>query len=220
MSSKEKNLKRLFACGIIPVIRAKSAKEALKVVEAVREGGIDIIEITMTVPNAIGVIETIAEESGGGVLLGAGTVLDAETARASILAGAEFIVAPCFNEGLVKVCKRYSKIVIPGAMTPTEIVRAWEQGADLVKIFPAQQLGGPDYIKAIKAPLPQVLLNPTGGVDLNNAADYIRSGASVISVGSALIDKQALAEGKFEILTYKAKDFLKKVQEARQKLIA
>jgi len=220
MSSKEKNLERLFACGIIPVIRAKSAKEALKVVEAVREGGIDIIEITMTVPNAIGVIETIAEESGGGVLLGAGTVLDAETARASILAGAEFIVAPCFNEGLVKVCKRYSKIVIPGAMTPTEIVRAWEQGADLVKIFPAQQLGGPDYIKAIKAPLPQVLLNPTGGVDLNNAADYIRSGASVISVGSALIDKQALAEGKFEILTRKAKEFLKKVQEARQKLIA
>jgi len=220
MSSKEKNLERLLACGIIPVIRAKSAKEALKVVEAVREGGIDIIEITMTVPNAIGVIETIAEESGGGVLLGAGTVLDAETARASILAGAEFIVAPCFNEGLVKVCKRYSKIVIPGAMTPTEIVRAWEQGADLVKIFPAQQLGGPDYIKAIKAPLPQVLLNPTGGVDLNNAADYIRSGASVISVGSALIDKQALAEGKFEILTRKAQEFLKKVQEARQKLIA
>lgn len=220
MSSKEKNLKRLFACGIISVIRAKSAKGALKVVEAVREGGIDIIEITMTVPNAIGVIETIAEESGGGVLLGAGTVLDAETARASILAGAEFIVAPCFNEGLVKVCKRYSKIVIPGAMTPTEIVRAWEQGADLVKIFPAQQLGGPDYIKAIKAPLPQVLLNPTGGVDLNNAADYIRSGASVISVGSALIDKQALAEGKFEILTRKVKEFLKKVQEARQKLVA
>jgi 2-dehydro-3-deoxyphosphogluconate aldolase/(4S)-4-hydroxy-2-oxoglutarate aldolase len=213
MSSKEKNLERLLTSGIIPVVRAKSAEEALKVVEAVREGGIDIIEITMTVPNAIGVIETIAEESGGGVLLGAGTVLDAETARASILVGAEFIVAPCFNEGLVKVCRRYSKIVIPGAMTPTEIVRAWEQGADLVKIFPAQQLGGPDYIKAIKAPLPQVLLNPTGGVNLNNAADYIRSGASVISVGSALIDKQALAEGKFEILTRKAQEFLKKVQD-------
>lgn len=215
MSSKDRNLEHLVGCGIIPVIRAKSSEEALKVVEAVRQGGIDIIEITMTVPNATGVIQTIAKESGQRVLLGAGTVLDAETARSCILAGAEFIVGPCVNEQLIKMCKRYSKIVIPGAMTPTEIVKAWEEGADLVKIFPAQQLGGPEYIKAIKAPLPQVLLNPTGGVDLGNAADYIRAGASAISVGSALIDKQALAEGKFEILTQRAKEFLKKVQEAR-----
>jgi len=215
MGSKDKNLEHLVACGVIPVVRAKSSEEALRVVEAVREGGIDIIEITMTVPNAIGVIQTIAKESGQGVLLGAGTVLDAETARACILAGAEFIVGPCFDEQLIKACKRYSKIVIPGAVTPTEIVRAWEEGADLVKIFPAQQLGGPDYIKAIKAPLPQILFNPTGGIDITNAADYIRAGASVVSVGSALIDKQALAEGKFEILTQKAKEFLKKVQEAR-----
>lgn len=215
MGSKDKNLEHLVACGVIPVVRAKSSEEALRVVEAVRKGGIDIIEITMTVPNAIGVIQTIAKESGQGILLGAGTVLDAETARACILAGAEFIVGPCFDEQLIKVCKRYSKMVIPGAVTPTEIVRAWEEGADLVKIFPAQQLGGPDYIKAIKAPLPQILFNPTGGIDITNAADYIRAGASVVSVGSALIDKQALAEGKFEILTQKAKEFLKKVQEAR-----
>ena len=215
MGSKDKNLGHLVACGVIPVVRAKSSEEALRVVEAVREGGIDIIEITMTVPNAIGVIQTIAKESGQGVLLGAGTVLDAETARACILAGAEFIVGPCFDERLIKVCKRYSKMVIPGAVTPTEIVRAWEEGADLVKIFPAQQLGGPDYIKAIKAPLPQILFNPTGGIDITNAADYIRAGASVVSVGSALIDKQALAEGKFEILTQKAKEFLTKVQETR-----
>lgn len=215
MGSKDKNLEHLVACGVIPVVRAKSSEEALRIVEAVREGGIDIIEITMTVPNAIGVIQTIAKESGQEVLLGAGTVLDAETARACILAGAEFIVGPCFDEQLIKVCKRYSKMVIPGAVTPTEIVRAWEEGADLVKIFPAQQLGGPDYIKAIKAPLPQILFNPTGGIDITNAADYIRAGASVVSVGSALIDKQALAEGKFEILTQKAKEFLKKVQEAR-----
>lgn len=215
MGSKDKNLEHLVACGVIPVVRAKSSEEALRIVEAVREGGIDIIEITMTVPNAIGVIQTIAKESGQEVLLGAGTVLDAETARACILAGAEFIVGPCFDEQLIKVCKRYSKMVIPGAVTPTEIVRAWEEGADLVKIFPAQQLGGPDYIKAIKAPLPQILFNPTGGIDITNAADYIRAGASVVSVGSALIDKQALAEGKFEILTQKAKEFLNKVQDAR-----
>ncbi|TES86808.1 bifunctional 4-hydroxy-2-oxoglutarate aldolase/2-dehydro-3-deoxy-phosphogluconate aldolase, partial [Candidatus Aerophobetes bacterium] len=164
MGSKDKNLEHLVACGVIPVVRAKSSEEALRIVEAVRKGGIDIIEITMTVPNAIGVIQTIAKESGQGILLGAGTVLDAETARACILAGAEFIVGPCFDEQLIKVCKRYSKMVIPGAVTPTEIVRAWEEGADLVKIFPAQQLGGPDYIKAIKAPLPQILFNPTGGI--------------------------------------------------------
>lgn len=195
MQDKAPNLKLLLDERIISVIRAKSAEEAMRIVEAVKRGGINTIEIAMTVPGAIGVMEKVAEKFGSDILLGAGTVLDAETARLSILAGAKFIVGPCLNTELIKICRRYSKFVIPGAMTPTEILKAWELGADIVKVFPAGNLGGPKYIKAIKAPLPQILLNSTGGVNLDNAADFIRSGASVISVGSALVDKKAI-EGK------------------------
>ncbi|KKL54099.1 hypothetical protein LCGC14_2268780, partial [marine sediment metagenome] len=145
MSQKSEKLGIMLEGGVIPVIRAKSADEALKVVEAIRKGGINTIEITMTVPGAIGVMERLAREAGDEILLGAGSVLDPETARASILAGAEFIVGPCLNLELVRLCKRYSKIIIPGAMTPTEILSAWEMGADIVKVFPAGQLGGPSY---------------------------------------------------------------------------
>lgn len=215
MQDKASNLRLLIGGGIVPVVRAKSADDAMKIVDAIREGGINTIEITMTVPGAIGVMETVAERFGDEVLLGAGTVLDAETARASILAGAEFVVGPCINEDLIKICKRYAKIVIPGTMTPTEILRAWEMGADIVKVFPAGNLGGPKYIKAIKAPLPQILLNPTGGVNLENAAEFIKAGASIISVGSALVDKKAVAEGEFEILTTKARQFVEEVKKAR-----
>jgi len=217
MSQKSEKLGIMLGGGVIPVIRAKSADEALKVVEAIRKGGINTIEITMTVPGAIGVMERLAKEAGGEILLGAGSVLDPETARASILAGAEFIVGPCLNPELVRLCKRYSKIVIPGAMTPTEIVSAWEMGADIVKVFPAGQLGGPSYIKAVKAPLPQVLLNPTGGVSLDNAGEFIKAGASVISAGSALVDKKAVAQAQFEVITRKAEQFVEEVRRARGK---
>ncbi len=217
MSQKSEKLGIMLEGGVIPVIRAKSADEALKVVEAIREGGINTIEITMTVPGAIGVMERLAKEAGGEIVLGAGSVLDPETARASILAGAEFIVGPCLNLELVRLCKRYSKIIIPGAMTPTEILSAWEMGADIVKVFPAGQLGGPSYIKSIKAPLPQILLNPTGGVSLDNAGEFIEAGASVISAGSALVDKKAVAEGKFEVITRKAEQFVEEVRKARGK---
>ncbi len=213
MQDKALNLKLLLDERIIPVVRAKSAQEAMRIVEAVKEGGINTMEITMTVPGAIGVMEEVAKKFGSDNLLAAGTVLDAETARLSILAGAEFIVGPCLNIELIKICRRYSKIVIPGAMTPTEILKAWEMGADIVKVFPAGNLGGPSYIKAIKAPLPQVLLNPTGGINLDNAADFIKSGASVISVGSALVDKKAIREKKFEIITEKARKFLEEVKK-------
>ena len=199
----------------MPVVRASSSDDAMKIIEAIKEGGTNTIEITMTVPNAIGVMEAVAKKFKGDVLLGAGTVLDAETARASILAGAEFVVSPCLNEDLIRICKRYAKIVIPGAMTPTEILKAWEMGADIVKVFPAGNLGGPEYIRAIKAPLPQILLNPTGGVNLENAGDFIKAGASVISVGSALVDKKAVSEGRFEVLTEKARQFLEEVKKAR-----
>ena len=216
MRDKTYNLRMLLDGGVIPVVRASSSDDALKIVDAIREGGIETIEITMTVPDAIGVMEAVAKKLGDEVLLGAGTVLDAETAKISILTGAEFVVGPSLNEDLIRMCKRYAKIVIPGAMTPTEILRAWEMGADVVKVFPAGQLGGPGYIRAIKAPLPQVLLNPTGGVNLENAGEFIKAGASIISVGSALVDKKAVFEGKFEILTRKARQFLEEVKRARE----
>ena len=215
MNDKGNKLEIMLEGGVIPVIRAKSADEALKVVEAIRKGGINTIEITMTVPGALGVMERLAREGGDEILLGAGSVLDPETARASILAGAEFIVGPCLNLELVRLCKRYSKIIIPGAMTPTEILSAWEMGADIVKVFPAGQLGGPSYIKTLKGPLPQILLNPSGGVSLDNAGEFIKAGASVISVGSTLVDKKAVAEGKFEVITRKAEQFLEEAKRAR-----
>lgn len=215
MGDKTFNLKMLIQGGVVPVVRASSSDDAMKIVEAIKEGGINTIEITMTVPNALGVMEAVAKKFKGDVLLGAGTVLDAETARASILAGAEFVVSPCLNEDLIRICKRYAKIVIPGAMTPTEILKAWEMGADIVKVFPAGNLGGPEYIRAIKAPLPQILLNPTGGVNLENAGDFIKAGASVISVGSALVDKKAVSEGRFEVLTDKARQFIEEIKKAR-----
>lgn len=215
MGDKTFNLKILIQGGVVPVVRASSADEAMKIVDAIKDGGINIIEITMTVPNAIGVMEAVAKKFKGDVLLGAGTVLDAETARVSILAGAEFVVSPCLNDDLIRICKRYTKIVIPGAMTPTEILKAWEMGADIVKVFPAGNLGGPEYIRAIKAPLPQILLNPTGGVNLKNAGEFIKAGATVISVGSALVDKKAVSEGRFEVLTEKTRQFIEEIKKAR-----
>lgn len=215
MRDKTFNFKMLIEGGVVPVVRASSADDAMKIVYAIKEGGINIIEVTMTVPNAIGVMEAVAKKFDGDVLLGAGTVLDAETARISILAGAEFVVSPCLNEDLIKICRRYAKIVIPGAMTPTEILKAWEMGADIVKIFPVGNLGGPEYIKAIKAPLPQILLNVTGGISLKNAAEFIKAGASIISVGSALVDKKAVYEKKFEVLTKKAREFVEEIRKVR-----
>jgi len=216
MRDKISNLNMLIEVGIIPVVRACSADEAINIVDAIVKGGINTIEITMTVPNAIGVIKTMAEKFRDDILLGAGTVLDAETARTSILAGAEFIVSPCFSKELIKICRRYSKIVIPGAMTPTEILKAWEMGADMVKVFPVGNLGGPKYIRALKAPLPQILLNSTGGVNLENAGEFIKAGASVISIGSSLLDKKAISEKKFEVLTEKAKQFVEEIKKVRK----
>lgn len=215
MRDKTSNLKMLIEGGIVPVVRASSVDEAINIVDAIVKGGINTIEITMTVPNAIGVIKTIAEKFKDDILLGAGTVLDTETARMSILAGTEFIVSPCLSEELIKICRRYSKIIIPGAMTPTEILKAWEMGADMVKVFPAGNLGGPEYIRAIKAPLPQILLNSTGGVNLENAGEFIKAGSSVISVGSYLLDKKAISEKKFEVLTKKAREFVEEIRKVR-----
>ncbi len=215
MLMKKEIVNTIAACGLIPVVRTPNAGQAVAVADALQRGGAPIIEITMTVPGALKVLEELSKTVADGVVLGAGTVLDAETARLAILAGAQFIVAPTLDEGTIKVCNRYAKVVVPGALTPTEILRAWEWGADFVKVFPADSVGGPAYIKAVKAPLPQVELVPTGGVDIHTAPEFIRAGATAVGAGSALIDKKILAEGNYDRLVEKTKDFLRAIKDAR-----
>ena len=201
--------------GIIPVVRAKSADEAMKAIDAIREGGISILEITMTVPGAIGVIEEVSKRYGSDAVVGAGTVLDGETARACILAGARFVVSPSLNLETIEVCRRYGIAVMPGALTPTEVVQAWSAGADFVKVFPAGAVGGASYIKSLKAPLPQIELVPTGGVSLKTAADFIKAGASALGVGADLVDVQAIRDGNQNVITERAREFVRIVREAR-----
>lgn len=201
--------------GIIPVVRAQSADEAMQAIDAIREGGISILEITMTVPGAVGLIEELSNRYGSEVLVGAGTVLDPETARACILAGARFIVSPALNPETIEVC-RYNEIaVMPGALTPTEVVQAWTAGADFVKVFPAGAVGGASYLRSLKAPLPQIELIPTGGVSLKTAADFIKAGASALGVGADLVDLKAIREGQQQLITERAREFVRIVREAR-----
>ena len=181
-----KQIDRIEQSGIIAIVRFDRSEELVRVARAVSEGGVNVIEFTMTIPSALRTIEEAAQELGDQVLIGAGTVLDPETARAAILAGAEFIVAPTLNRQVIELCHRYDKVVIPGAYTPTEILSAWEWGADFVKVFPAE-IGGPAYFKAVRAPLPQVKLIPVGGVSLDNTAEFIRAGAAAIAVGGNLV---------------------------------
>jgi 2-dehydro-3-deoxyphosphogluconate aldolase/(4S)-4-hydroxy-2-oxoglutarate aldolase len=200
--------------GIIAIVRFDRPEQLVQVAKAIKAGGVGIIEITMTTPNALGIIEESTREFGDEVLMGAGTVLDAETARAAILAGAEFIVAPTLDPEVIEVCRRYSKVVIPGAFTPTEILTAWQWGADFVKVFPAG-LGGPSYLKAIRDPLPQVKLVPVGGVSLENVADFIKAGAAAVAVGGNLVKKKAIAEGNFAELTETAREFVAAISGAK-----
>lgn len=206
---------RMISEGLIPVIRVTSAQEAMDVSDAIKEGGISLIEITMSVQGAIDVIKELTKKYKDEIIMGAGTILDPETARAALLAGAQFIVTPTLNLEVIQMAHRYSAVVVPGAMTPTEILTAWNAGADMVKVFPAAQLGGPEYLKALKGPLPQILLVPTGGVNLQNAGAFIKAGASAIGVGGELVDKKAVKERKFNVITENARAFLKAVREAR-----
>ena len=212
MNKKEENLKLMSESGIISVIRAESSTELFQVASALKEGGIKVVEVTMTTPDALEVIKEISGRFKEEILIGVGTVLDPETARAAILAGAEFIVCPTLNKEVITLAHRYSKVVIPGAFTPTEILTAWEVGADLVKVFPAG-VGGPSYIKSLKGPLPQIPLVPTGGVDLDNVASFIEVGAFAVGVGSSLVKKEFLKEKNFEGLI----EFSKKFREAVEK---
>jgi 2-dehydro-3-deoxyphosphogluconate aldolase/(4S)-4-hydroxy-2-oxoglutarate aldolase len=212
---KREVFNRMIAEGLIPVIRVTSAKEAIDVADAIKEGGVSFIEITMSVQGAIDVIKELTQKYKDEIIMGAGTVLDTETGRAALLAGAQFIVSPTLNLDLIQLAHRYSAVVIPGSATPTEILTAWNAGADMVKVFPAAQLGGPEYLKALRGPLPQILLVPTGGVNLQNAGAFIKAGATALGVGGELVDKKAVKEKKFNIITENTRAFLKAIREAR-----
>jgi len=215
MKPKSEVLALIREVGLVPVVRAESKDEAVRAADAIREGGVPILEITMTVPGAVGVIEELARRFGSGILVGAGTVLDAETARTCILAGAAFVVSPATDAGTIACCRRHGVAVLPGALTPTEVLTAWTAGADMVKVFPAGNVGGASYIKALKAPLPQIELVPTGGVSLDTAAAFIQAGASALGVGADLVDLKALRSGQAATITQKARRFLEIVREAR-----
>lgn len=213
--TKDQILSHIRTLGLVPVIRATSADEAMRAIDAIREGGVDVLEITMTVPNAVRVIEQVVDRYGKDVLVGAGTVLDPETARACILAGAQFVVSPALNLETIALCRRYGVPVMPGALTPTEVITAWQAGADMVKVFPCGAVGGASYLKALKAPLPQVDLIPTGGVSLKTAADFLKAGASALGVGADLVDTAAIKEGNAKLVTEKAKQYVEVVKAAR-----
>lgn len=205
---------KLYETGVIAIMRADSPDQLMRAAESLLAGGLDAIEVTMTTPGAIDVIAEATSTFGEDVAFGVGSVLDAETARTAILAGAHFVVGPTLDLRTIEICRRYSVPVIPGAFTPTEIIQAWQAGADLVKVFPASFFG-PSYFKAVKAPLPQVKLVPVGGVNLDNAAEFIRNGAELLGVGSSLISSKLLKEEKLDEITERAKRFQEEVQKGR-----
>jgi len=215
---KQKVRTQIEQIGIVPVVRASSPREACIAAEAVCKGGIPIVEITMTVPGAIEVIRELAKSCGSDVLIGAGTVLNAEDARRCIDAGAQFLVTPGFNRATVEAAARESKLIMAGALTPTEIIAAWTAGSDFVKVFPCGQVGGAKYIKALKGPLPQIPLVPTGGVNLNTAAEFIEAGAAALGIGGELVQAEALKSNNPQRIVETARKFLEIVATARAKL--
>jgi len=212
--SRLDDLQRVLNGGIVAIIRAPSSEQLTGVARALFEGGIDVIEVTLTVPNAIEIISQVRQELGDRVLLGAGSVLDTETARSAILAGAEFIVSPTVNPAVIQMCHRYDKAVMPGAFTPTEVLTAWEAGADIVKVFPAD-IGGPAHLKALHGPLPQIRLMPTGGVNLDTLESFVSAGACAVGLGSALVEKQAAMQGDFERIRSLAEAYVTAMSRAR-----
>lgn len=212
--SKESDLQRVLDLGLVAIIRAPDGNQLVEVSEALLAGGIDVIEVTFTVPGAVDIIKQIRSEMGDRILLGAGTVLDPETARAALLAGAEYLVTPTVNVEVIQMCRRYGKLCLSGAFTPTEILTAWEAGADIVKVFPAD-VGGPSYLKSIHGPLPQVRLLPTGGVNLDTLESFVKAGACAVGLGSALVEKKALETGNMARVESLAKAYVEKMQQAR-----
>ncbi len=213
--SREKTLDRILEGGIVAVVRSESSEPLVNVIRALAEGGVTAAEVTFTVPDAVEVIRQVRREVGDAVVLGAGTVLDPETARAAILAGAEYIVAPTVNLDVIRLCRRYDKVVMPGAFSPTEVLTAWEAGADVVKVFPAD-VGGPSYLKALRGPLPQIRLMPTGGVDLTTAENFLKAGACCLGVGSALVDPKAISSNDFARIRDLAAQYAAVVRQFRR----
>ena len=213
--TKEEVIGRITACGVLPVIRASSQEEALAVVDAIAAGGITTIELTMTVPGAVEVIKKLCGERRD-LLIGAGTVMDPETARECIAAGAKFIISPTTNFDTIAYCNETETVVMSGALTPTEVVNAWDAGADFVKVFPADSMGGPKYLKSLKAPLPQIKLVPTGGVNQQTAAGFITAGADAVGVGADRVDLEAIRGGRASEITASARRYLKIVADARR----
>jgi 2-dehydro-3-deoxyphosphogluconate aldolase / (4S)-4-hydroxy-2-oxoglutarate aldolase len=212
-------LQTLQEIGLVPVLRAESVEKAMALATAIAAGGVTVLEVTMTVPGAMQVMRRLAEERPD-ILIGAGTVLDPETARMCILEGAKFVVSPALNLKTIEMCHRYSIPVLPGALTPTEVVTAWQAGADIIKVFPANALGGAKYLKSLKAPLPQIELIPTGGVSLSTAAEFLEAGAFALGVGADLVDPKAMADGKPELVTESARKYLAIVKSFRQSKLA
>lgn len=214
MSTPHEVVSEMERTGVVAVIRAQSSEQLIDVVGALYEGGLTCVEVTMTTPDALAVIHSASKEFAGKCVIGVGTVLDAETARAAILAGAEYVVSPILDFDTITMCKRYSKAVVPGCFTPTEILRAWQAGADVIKVFPATKLG-PAFFKDVRGPLPQVRMTPTGGVSLENTGDFIKAGAVCVGVGSAMVTKKAVAEKDYATLSANAAAFLEAVADAR-----
>ena len=212
--SKDTVLNQILDTGVVAIMRASSSDQLLSAAEAILEGGVSAIEVTMTTPNAMEVIRQATARFGSQVLFGVGTVLDSETARAAILAGAQFVVCPTLNLGTIQICNRYSVPVMPGAYTPTEILTAWEAGADVVKVFPAS-VGGPDFIKALRGPLPHIRLAAVGGVNVNTTADFFRAGVSVVGVGGELVNQKLLDGRDFKTITERAQAFRRLADEGR-----
>ena len=215
MERRQQIVQRIEQCGVVAVIRLQDPERLRGVIDALGAGGVRALEVTMTVPRAIQLIDAIAPGLPADFVIGAGTILDPETARAAILAGARFVVGPVFNRAVVDLCHRYDVAVMPGCFTPTEILQAWDAGADVVKVFPATALG-PSYFKDIRGPLPQVKLMPTGGVTLENAGDWIAAGAVAIGAGTAMIDAKAVAAGDWAAITRRAASFVEAVRRARE----
>lgn len=215
MSKAEETKKALEQSGLIPVLRASSVELGQALAEAMIAGGVTVMEVTMTVPNALKLLRELKQKHGDKLLLGSGTVTDAAQAEATIEAGAEFVVSPSLHRDVIETTKKLGKVSIPGALTPTEVITAWKAGADYVKVFPCSAMGGASYLKALRAPFPEVKLIPTGGVTLATAADFLKAGARALGVGSDLVNAAAIAEGKPEVVTNAARAYLEVIRAAR-----
>src|SRR5262245_21983991 len=212
--TRAEQVRRMIDVGVVAVVRSPDSHQLVEVARALADGGVTVMEITYTVPNALEVIRRVHEALGDRILLGAGTVLDADMARAANFAGAEFVVAPALKLETIRMAHRYDKAVLPGAMTPTEILTAWEAGADIVKVFPADVVG-PAFFKALRGPLPQIPVMPTGGVNLNTAAEFLKAGACCLGIGGQLIEPKAVAAGDFARIRELAREYVRIIKQTR-----